>query len=327
MSVLFDVEDEPPAARLDYFRHGLACAIGAPFDVHAQAAGPVRGASIHAGQVGSVGVARLDAGTSHVVDVRRTPALIRRSDPELFKLDLQVRGRAVLEQGDREAALAPGDFTLVDVSRPYRLRGGGVQKVVLIPHRVLPLRHHELARVTAVRASGADGLGAPISALVRHLALRFGDEGATVDTRLSAALIDLLIVALGQRLDRVDAVSGSTRRRALLASVQAFIDRRLADPRLSPAQIAAAHHISLRLLQKLFEEQGTSVGRWIRECRLERCRRDLLDPAHGDLPVNAIAFSWGFVDATHFSRVFRAAYGHPPGEYRRLRRDGPAPLG
>ena len=327
MSVLFDVEDEPPATRLDYFRHGLACAIGAPFDLQARAAGPVRGASIHADQVGSVGVARLDLGTGNVVDAHRTPALIRRSDPELFKLDVQVRGRAVFEQGDREAALGPGDFTLVDVSRPYRARGGGMQEVALIPHRALPLRHHELARVTGARVSGADGLGAPISALVRHLALRLGDHGATDDMRLSAALMDLLIVALAQRLDRVDAVSRSTRRQALLASVQAFIDRWLADPSLSPGAITAAHHISPRLLHKLFEEQGTSVGRWIRERRLERCRRDLLDPALGDLPASTIALGWGFADAAHFSRVFREAYGHPPGEYRCLGRQEPAPRG
>jgi AraC-like DNA-binding protein len=117
-------------------------------------------------------------------------------------------------------------------------------------------------------------------------------------------------------------VSRSTRRRTLLTSVQAFIERRLADPRLAAGDIAAAHHISPRLLYRLFEEQGTSVGRWIRARRLERCRRDLLNPALSELPASAIAFGWGFADAAHFSRAFRKAYGHPPGEYRR---NQPAP--
>src|SRR5262245_53607288 len=106
--------------------------------------------------------------------------------------------------------------------------------------------------------------------------------------------------------------------RTLLANVQAFIDRRLGDARLSNTEIAAAHHISLRLLHRLFEEQGTSPGRWIRERRLERCRRDLLDPARSHLPASAIAWDRGFASPAHFSRVFRAAYGHPPGTYRRL---------
>ena len=51
-----------------------------------------------------------------------------------------------------------------------------------------------------------------------------------------------------------------THRRALLTRIQAFIQQRLGDPELSPGVIAAAHHISLRYLRKLFQEQGTTVA-------------------------------------------------------------------
>jgi AraC-like DNA-binding protein len=320
VSVLLRVDDEPPAARLDYFRHGLASAV-APYDLRMEADGPLRGATIREGRVATVGVSTVSFPPSF--DCRRTPRLIRRSDPELFKIDVQLRGTAVFEQSGREILLRPGDVTFVDSSRPSRVRHAGEQHEVVVvnfPHGSLPLRHDELARVTAVRVPGSDGLGAPIVALARHLARRLDDFGPTDGALLSGALTDLLVVTLAERLDRVDAVSRSTRRRALLVTVQTFIDRRLADPRLSPAAIAGAHHISVRLLHRLFEEQGTSVGRWTRERRLERCRRDLLDPALSDLPASAIAFGWGFADAAHFTRVFREAYGHPPGEYRRLGR-------
>jgi AraC-like DNA-binding protein len=326
MSVLLRVEDEPPAARLDYFRHGLASAV-APYDLRVDVEGPLRRASIREGRVASLGVATVSLPPPF--DCRRTPKLIRRSDPELFKIDVQLRGDTVFAQGGREVLLRPGDFTFVDLSRPSRVRHVGDEHevaAVVFPHDAVPLRHDELARLTAVRVPGYDGLGAPIVALARDLARRLDDRAATDSALLSGALMDLLSVALAERLDRVDAVSRSTRRRALLASVQAFIDRHLADPRLSPSAIAGAHHISLRSLHKLFEEQGKSVSRWIRERRLERCRRDLLNPALGDVPASSIAFGWGFLDAAHFSRVFREAYGHPPGEYRRLGRDGPAPL-
>lgn len=59
------------------------------------------------------------------------------------------------------------------------------------------------------------------------------------------------------------------------------------------------------------------MAAWIRQRRLERCRRDLLDPALADLPVSAVAARWGLMNAAHFSRAFRAAYGLPPTEYRR----------
>ena len=62
----------------------------------------------------------------------------------------------------------------------------------------------------------------------------------------------------------------------------------------------------------------------IRQWRLERCRRDLLDPAQVDRPVAGIAARWGFSSAAHFSRVFREAYGLPPAAFRRVYRLGAA---
>jgi AraC-like DNA-binding protein len=318
-SALIRVEDEPPAKRLDSLRHALASTI-APFDVRVNTDEPLH-ASLHTGQVGAVTVTKVSCPR---LDAHRAPELIRASDPELFKIDVPVRGRMLCAQSGREAVLRPRDFTLVDLCRPSRVRAIGDRNdivAVRFPRAALSLRDDDLARMTAVRMPRHDGLCAPIAALALHLARHLDDTGATDGARLSAALMDLLIVALAARLDRGDAVPPATRRRALLASVQAFIDRRLADPHLSPSAIAGAHHISLRWLYKLFEEQGTTVCRWIRDSRLERCRRDLLDPALSDLPASAIGFRSGFTDAAHFSRVFSKAYGHPPGEYRRVRRE------
>jgi AraC-like DNA-binding protein len=315
MAVLLRVEDEPQRTRLDYFRHLVADTI-VPFGVRIDAEHDLR-AQILTGPVGTVHVTKVRAPP---MTAFRTARLIRVSDPELFKIDVQVRGRTVFAQGDREAALAPGDFTLMDLSRPCQLVDRDGEHEVLavkFPHATLPLRHDELAQLTAVPISGTDGLGAPISTLARHMARQLQNLSPHDGTRLAAALIDLLIVALAQRLDRCATLAPATRRRALLASVQAFIDQRLADPELSPDMIAAANHISRRYLYKLFETQQATVAGWIRQRRLERCRRDLLDPTLADRSVSAIAARWGLVDAAHFSRLFAAAYGLPPAEYRR----------
>ncbi|MCQ0006703.1 helix-turn-helix domain-containing protein [Actinomadura madurae] len=110
----------------------------------------------------------------------------------------------------------------------------------------------------------------------------------------------------------------------MLLRVHAYIDARLGDPGLTPGRIAAAHHISVRHLYTLFEAQGTSVAEWIRLRRLERVRADLLDPALRARPVSAIAARWGFPNAAHFNRVFRAVHGEPPGEFRARTGNGPA---
>lgn len=95
--------------------------------------------------------------------------------------------------------------------------------------------------------------------------------------RVGAAFLDVLSVALAARLDRGDAVPRDSRQHDLLTRIHAFIEERLSDPALSPATIAAAHHVSLRYLHKLFESLEATVAGWIRRRRLERCRRDLLD--------------------------------------------------
>jgi transcriptional regulator GlxA family with amidase domain len=89
---------------------------------------------------------------------------------------------------------------------------------------------------------------------------------------------------------------------------------------VTPRTVAVAHHITLRYLHKLFEPGPHGVAGMIRQRRLERCRRDLLDLAQADRPVAGIATRWGFSSAAHFSRVFREAYGLPPAEFRRTHR-------
>jgi AraC-like DNA-binding protein len=249
----------------------------------------------------------------------RTAALIRRSDPELFKIEVVMRGRTVACQGDREAALAPGDLTLIDLSRPFQVACSGRHEFLAVHFSpaAVPLPRDALERLTAVPISGRDGLGASISSLARHIAPRPEEQEPTDGVRLAAALMDLLIVMVAGRVDRAATVAPATRRRALLATLHAFIDSHLADPELSPSTIAAAHHISLRYLHRLFEGQGTTVGERIKNRRLANCRQDLLDPSLAALPVNAIASRWGFIDAARFSRAFRDAYGQPPGEFRR----------
>ena len=90
-----------------------------------------------------------------------------------------------------------------------------------------------------------------------------------------------------------------------------------ATPISGQVTIASANHISVRYLHKLFHEEGTSVARWVRERRLDNCRRDLEDPALARRGVQAIARRWGFQDAAHFTRIFKASFGEPPGQYRR----------
>ena len=52
----------------------------------------------------------------------------------------------------------------------------------------------------------------------------------------------------------------------------------LPEPGLNAAQIAAAHHISVRHLYNILARGGISLGDWMRTRRLEGCRDELSRP-------------------------------------------------
>lgn len=256
------------------------------------------------------------AATSNVV--RRTRNLIRRSDPEYLKVGLQVYGYCVLSQDGREAALAPGDFAIHDTTRPYQLAFNDASRmlVVMFPRELLRLPSARLAQLTARRVSGGQGPGALVSPLLVELGRQLDAGSLTGSIHLSDAILDMFMASFAEQLTCESAVRPETRRRGLLLRIHAFIEDRLDDPGLDLATVAAAHHISVRYLQKLFEDKGETVTGWIRARRIEHCRRDLAEAQFAERPVSSVAARWGLADAAHFSRLFKATYGLSPREYR-----------
>jgi AraC-like DNA-binding protein len=97
------------------------------------------------------------------------------------------------------------------------------------------------------------------------------------------------------------------------------IELQLGDGDLTLHQIAEQQHVSARYIQKLFQQAGLSFSQYLRRRRLEHCHADLASPAHRSLSVSDICFRWGFNDAAHFSRSFRADYGMTPRAFRQER--------
>ena len=188
--------------------------------------------------------------------------------------------------------------------------------VVMFPHELLNLRSDDLAKVTARRVSGRRGVGGLVSPFLVKLANELRSDQIAPTFELSNAVLDLLAAAFSEQLECESSVRPETRRHALVLQIKAFIDARLDDPELTTATIAAAHYISPRYLQKLFEAEGSTVTDWIRRRRLDHCKRELLDPRNAGEPISRIAARWGLLDSSHFSRLFRATYGMSPREFR-----------
>ena len=262
---------------------------------------------------GGVEVTELDA-RRHVVE--RTDALVQRGGAARLKVSVQLEGRCLLVQGERQTLLGAGDVALYDTSRPYSMAfDDDFRAVVLMfPHALLGLPPEQVREVTATRFSGAEGLGAVVVPFLAHVAEQLEHVPAPARARLTTHALDLVSTLVCAELD---VRSGAdARRHALLARIHEHVEANLGDPGLTPASIAAAHHVSTRHLHALFRAEGVSVSSWIRQRRLERCRRDLTDPRLVGLTVAAVGARWGFHDPAHFSRAYRAAHGEPPSRTR-----------
>lgn len=99
----------------------------------------------------------------------------------------------------------------------------------------------------------------------------------------------------------------------LMDRVRGFIKENALDPALDPALVAKTHHISLRLLQGLFADEGSSPARFIRDERLSHARL-LLENGES---ISRAGIVSGFSDLGTFTRAFRRRFGCTPSAFLR----------
>jgi AraC-like DNA-binding protein len=271
---------------------------------------------LRAGSLGPVHLCGLEV-SPHTV--KRTPKLAANTEGDEYKLSLSLGGEALIVQDGREAVLRPGDFAIYDCTRPYTLVANDPFRmlVCVLPRDIVGLSPERIAQATATRISGSGGIAWAMAPFLKRLAdLAIREEVPADEHRVVESVVDLVESLCASVIS--DGTGPHAHSRAeLLLRIRAYIDSRLGDPDLTPTHIAAAHFVSKRYLHKLFEAEGVSVSRWIRERRLEGCRRDLAGNQRRDETVTSIGIRWGLMDPAHFSRIFREAYGCTPTEYRR----------
>jgi AraC-like DNA-binding protein len=102
---------------------------------------------------------------------------------------------------------------------------------------------------------------------------------------------------------------------AMLRNAKRFIDRNFGDEKMDAGFVANALGLSTRYLAKLFAVEDSSVRRYLLQQRLASAQRVL---TNGDarIRISDIAWACGFVDAAHFSRVFKKHCGASPKDFR-----------
>lgn len=244
-------------------------------------------------------------------EVERGAEHVRDQSAEFYKLSLQVSGSSLLVQAGKEAVLSAGDIAFYDTAKPYTIAFDQDYHciVLMLPKELLSLPSNGLGEFAAHRITGSQGTAAVLGPYLRSLLATPGLLNGVEAAPLMHSALDLVELMLQGEFG---SSAPRDRRADLVEKIMMFIDENLAEESLNPQFIARAHFISVSQLHAIFRAEGMTVAQRIRSRRLENCRRELLDPRYLDETITAIAARWGLPDGSHFSRLYKDAFGCAP---------------
>jgi len=232
-----------------------------------------------------------------------------------FLVSQQVEGHAVVRQYGRRAEIGPNQIFFIDTSQPFEIETDEIRtrSIYLDSHfwsEIFPERN----MFTATALNCETGMGRTCASMIDEVFDMPWTHDDKMMHRLAGCLANLLAVSMvtvhPEQPLQIAAQSPTLNR------IREVIHARLADPDLDCSQIAGEVGLSVRQVHSVFSGTGTTVMRYIWQKRLEKIAVELENQALANKPVSAIAFEWGFNEAAHFSRQFKAHFGVPPAKYR-----------
>lgn len=259
-------------------------------------------------ELGAVTASFIDA---EVQQVRRTLAKIAGSRFPVYML-MQLRGgRARLRQLGHESLLMVGDCVLINGHEPYEIECPQATSALAmaLPQDWLKrwLPHPE--RVPAVPFAPT-GWGAALRAALSCLDWQSCEQLALPRSVVAEQIAALLTLTVGADSQLPHP------RPSLFEELMTTLRDRFHEPNLTPRQVAAEHHISMRSLHYAFAASGTTFIEQLMRLRLERAQQLLSDPRLVELPVAEVAARSGFLDPSHFARRFRQRFSQAPLQFR-----------
>lgn len=230
-------------------------------------------------------------------------------------LSHHLEGGATVEQHGRRSDIAPGDFCLIDLSRPFRLETGtATVQTLYMPLAALREAMPRLDQFSAVGIHGHLSAVGYLRVIFQELFAHASELTEAVADRMADAIPHMLAAAF-ESMASTD-IAPSQLRQQYKQQVRRYARDHLADPELCIEMIGAGVGLSTSYIFELFTDESLTLMRWVRTERLERCRRELADATLRHRSIAQVAQCWGFGDMAHFSRSFRETFGVSPRGYR-----------
>lgn len=236
--------------------------------------------------------------------------------PSHYLVNQLVDGEAVVHQDGREAVVSTGDIYLINPARDFHLETGQITTNSLyVDANAFRLIYPEVDCFAAVPLRRGAETTEMVANLIGSLFRSSETLQANSREKCGNAFAHVLSIALSAETDG----QPSCPSKLILfhkERIKSFVRQRLSDHQLSCEMIADALKLSQRYIYDVFADEPLTLMRWIRTERLLRCRRELGSQVLRNRSVSEIAYSWGFIDLAHFSRVFSAEFGLSPRAYR-----------
>ncbi|OZC48806.1 hypothetical protein CH286_10690 [Rhodococcus sp. WWJCD1] len=232
----------------------------------------------------------------------------------VFYVNIQLAGTCrVRTESAGVTSVVPGQFTVVDTTRPFWFDYEGPWRVMSyqVPHSCLT--ESDLLHTAAIGRSmdTGSGTGLAVASVMKALWEHSSGEstpwssGAHLERAFHATVAAVLGDTWGTAADSSSSIA---------ASATEYIRTHLSDPDLSVSVVARALSVSPRTVHYAFSK-GASFATVVREHRLAAIAAVLRDP-NNSAGISRIALRHGMIDASSFSRAFRQKYSMSARDYR-----------
>lgn len=222
-------------------------------------------------------------------------------------------GEGIFRQGRVTLTQKKHEIILWRIDSSFAYDFGPEALVVKISRNLFAYLHEEIQKIALPLSLNADlTLHAVLADLVKGaMAVDLTrDPAAILGVRLASSITNLLSAVVTSEIEK--GWEHSRRRQTRLEKAESYIVANLSDENLSPEQIARHAAVSLRTLNRLFAQAGTTPMRWVWQQRLKASHSALVGGAGKNIADVAVQF--GFSEMSHFSRSFKAVYRATPAQ-------------
>lgn len=241
----------------------------------------------------------------------------RRLIPVLF----DIEGEEALSSEGRDYALTPGQIMVHNAGIGEKFTINASERRMLAAYvprsllsRTFPYIDEKALAGVHVMNAGEDGvfLFQSLRYLIRKVEQANGQLTGAVNAALDA--FNHLLTATLYTLPAAADVTAQTRLQHK-KRIREYVLQNL-PASLTVKAIARWIGLSESYVYSLFSDERESLMKWVWQLRLEKCRLDLQSPVLKTRRISDVAYSWGFSDTAHFSRLFHKHYGMSPSGYR-----------